>query len=154
KLDETSQVIGEENVSGKVEKVKEVDIYDKPVSKRSIQQEPNKNDIDKFDDAIEKQNFRLASTLRKIIPFYNVDKYNKVFVNGVKLTWLLKANNNFLRLHPISADDENGDPINDIEQDNLQTNIKYKLLCHEEVKRFVTAICDVKGYLLACVRPK
>ncbi|CAG8638902.1 15184_t:CDS:10, partial [Funneliformis caledonium] len=295
------------------------DIHDKPVSKRSTQQEPNKNDIDQFDDAIERQNFRLGPTSRKIIPFSNVGGYNGVFVTGVKPAWLLIANNNFLRLHPMSADgeikcftqfhnvhckqgflyanredmlrlselpsdfrydmewpikkiplnrtgygieyhaemqvyalatsipvefilrDENGDPINDVEQerdqllpetqkfslelispvtwetvdsygfledeqilcikcvnlqtkstssgrksfiavgtgffrgedvgmrgnvyifeiievvpepDNPQTNHKYKLLCHEEVKGSVTAICDVKGYLLTCVGPK
>ncbi|CAI2185699.1 14089_t:CDS:2 [Funneliformis geosporum] len=40
------------------------------------------------------------------------------------------------------------------ESDNPQTNHKYKLLCHEEVKGSVTAICNVKGYLLTCVSPK
>jgi len=40
------------------------------------------------------------------------------------------------------------------EPDNPQTNHKYKLLYHEEVKGSVTAICDVKGYLLTCVGPK
>ncbi|CAG8629175.1 177_t:CDS:10 [Dentiscutata erythropus] len=40
------------------------------------------------------------------------------------------------------------------EPDNPQTNHKFKLLCHEEVKGSVTAICDVNGYLLTCVGPK
>ncbi|CAG8700900.1 13131_t:CDS:10 [Funneliformis caledonium] len=37
------------------------------------------------------------------------------------------------------------------EPDNPQTNHKFKLLCHEEVKGSVTAICDVKEYLLTCI---
>ncbi|PKC68294.1 hypothetical protein RhiirA1_457369 [Rhizophagus irregularis] len=294
------------------------DIHDKPVSKRSTQQE-NSNDMNQFNDASERQNFRLGQITRKIIPFSNISGYNGVFIAGIKPAWLLVANNNFLRLHPMSADgeikcftqfhnvhckrgflyanhennlrlsglpsdfrydmewpvkkiplrrtgygveyhaemqvyalatsipvefilgDENEDPINDAEQDrdqllpetlkfslelispvtwetvdrydfmedeqilcikcvnlqtkstssgrksfiavgtgffrgedvgmrgnvyvfeiievvpepdNPQTNHKYKLLCHEEVKGSVTAICDVKGYLLTCVGPK
>ncbi|CAG8532395.1 3944_t:CDS:10 [Paraglomus brasilianum] len=40
------------------------------------------------------------------------------------------------------------------EPDNPQTNHKFKLLCFEDVKGSVSAICDVNGYLLTCVGPK
>ncbi|CAG8449548.1 6133_t:CDS:10 [Ambispora gerdemannii] len=40
------------------------------------------------------------------------------------------------------------------EPDNPQTNHKYKMLCFEDTKGSVTAICDVNGYLLTCVGPK
>lgn len=40
------------------------------------------------------------------------------------------------------------------EPDNPQTNHKFKMLCFEDVKGSVTAICDVNGYLLTCVGPK
>jgi cleavage and polyadenylation specificity factor subunit 1 len=81
------------------------DIHDKPVSKRSTQQETS-NDMSQFNDASERQNFRLGQITRKIIPFSNISGYNGVFIAGIKPAWLLIANNNFLRLHPMSADGE------------------------------------------------
>ncbi|KAG9306400.1 hypothetical protein G9A89_018283 [Geosiphon pyriformis] len=40
------------------------------------------------------------------------------------------------------------------EPDNPQSNHKYKMLCFEDTKGSVTAMCDVNGYLLTCVGPK
>ncbi|CAG8596773.1 4454_t:CDS:10 [Cetraspora pellucida] len=82
------------------------DIHDKPVSRRTTLQEPNIDEVDQTSHDVEKRSPILKQINRRLIPFTNISGYSGVFVTGAKPVWLICANNNYLRLHPMNAEGE------------------------------------------------
>ncbi|CAG8584006.1 12053_t:CDS:10 [Acaulospora morrowiae] len=82
------------------------DIHDKPVSRKSTQQETNEEETNQFDNDFEKLKISLRQTKKRLIPFTNISGYTGVFVTGVRPLWLICAHNNYLRVHPMSVDNE------------------------------------------------
>ncbi|CAG8616381.1 1335_t:CDS:10, partial [Acaulospora colombiana] len=82
------------------------DIHDKPVSRKSAQTDVNDEEINQFEDDLERLKVSLKHTKRRLIPFTNISGYTGIFVTGVRPLWLICAHNNYLRVHPMSADNE------------------------------------------------
>lgn len=82
------------------------DIHDKPVSRKSTQQDLNSDESNLSDNDVERYRILLRQTKRRLIPFTNISGHSGIFVTGVKPLWLICADNNYLRVHPMSADGE------------------------------------------------
>ncbi|CAG8433080.1 10709_t:CDS:10 [Diversispora eburnea] len=81
------------------------DIHDKPVSRKSTQ-DLNNEELNISDNDVERYRVLLRHTKRRLIPFTNISGFSGIFVTGVKPLWLICADNNYLRVHPMNADGE------------------------------------------------
>ncbi|CAH1761431.1 3424_t:CDS:10 [Entrophospora sp. SA101] len=82
------------------------DIHDKPVSSKNNQQDINEIEEEQIKNNLESRKEQLRLNKRRLIPFSNIAGFTGVFVTGAKPVWIICANNNFLRLHPMNADGE------------------------------------------------